>query len=63
MVMLDRMKSVELFKVGIKKKAILIFSRYTLEPLDDHPVNQGQLGYKIGAWLTTQRSRVGWGIQ
>merc|ERR1712198_24528 len=31
--------------------------------LADHPANQGRLEYTIGAWLTTQRARVGWGIQ
>ena len=31
--------------------------------LADHPVNQMRLGYIIGAWLTSQRTRCGWGIQ
>ena len=31
--------------------------------LADHPGSQGQLEYTTGTWLTTQQTRVGWGIQ
>ena len=29
--------------------------------LADHPKEPGSVWYTIGAWLTTQRTRVGWG--
>ena len=35
----------------------------TLEPLAVHPTNQGWLGYTIDTQLTTQQTRVGWGMQ